>query len=268
MQIVRPCALDVFAVPFPQGDRSARKVQRVIRPAGAKANNDRKQSRRVMNRSLIGTIVLMLLLPATQLAGQADAGPSAQARIEAARQRIIASGVPVGLIDQRIAEGRAKGATSERIAEVVERRVEALLSAGAALRPTVARPSAAELGAGADALEAGIPADALRRAVADARVDDRAIALAVLTYLYRERGLPVETALQNVREAAAQGPAALRDLPARAADRARGAGAGASGPPAGRGRVPGERNAGARGNPGNRGNPDPRPNEPGGPRNP
>jgi hypothetical protein len=202
----------------------------------------------------MGAIALMLLLP-TGTAGQipgsgfrdAAAGANAEARIEAARQRVAASGLPVVLLDQRIAEGRAKGVPLNRIAEVVERRANALLAAGNALRPTVAAPSAAELGAGADAVEAGIPADALRRVIADARSDDRAVALAVLTFLHSQRGLPVETALERVREAAARGPAALRDLPARAA-----AARGGAGPPAnGRVRAPGERIPRARPNAGN-----------------
>jgi hypothetical protein len=205
-----------------------------------------------MTRLLWIPMVVSLLVP-TQLSGQ-----TTEARIEAARRRVSDSGLPVLLLDQKIAEGRAKGIPAQRIAEAVERRANALLQAGNALRPAVQAPSTAELSAGADAVEAGIPVNALRLAIAEARAEDRAVAIAVLTFLHRERGLPVATALARVREAAARGPAALRDLPARA-----GAGRGATrpnqpgataGPPAGAGRLraPGERLPGNRPGDGNR----------------
>jgi hypothetical protein len=109
----------------------------------------------------------------------------------------------------------------------------------------VARPTRAELSAGADAVEAGIPPHILGRIVSAARSSDRAVAMAVLTYLHREEGIPVEAALDRVTAAMAQGPQALRDLPARSAAAAatarRGPGAaGAAGrPPADANRQPG-----------------------------
>jgi len=156
--------------------------------------------------------ILGVLLSASPLASQRP-----EVRIEAARARLEASGLPVTLIDERVAEGRAKGIPLARIAEAIERRSGALLRAGEALRPAVDRPSLAELSAGADAVEAGIPPEALRRVIARARAADRAVALAVLTFLHRQQGLPIETALERVAEAAGRGPDALRDLPARTA---------------------------------------------------
>jgi hypothetical protein len=173
-----------------------------------------------MNR-LLTFVVLTLVLPASLV------GQTPQERIEAARNRVTQQGLPVGPLDDRINEGRAKGVPLDRIADAVERRAAALEGAGAALRSSGAATPTAELAAGADAIEAGIPLEALRAVVADARFEDRPVAIAVLTYLHREQGLPVETALERVRQAMARGPDALRDLPAQAA-----AGRGRQSPPA------------------------------------
>jgi hypothetical protein len=155
-------------------------------------------------------VVLAVVSPVITLA------QAPEARIEAAKARTAERGLPVSLLEDRVNEGRAKGVPLDRIAEAVERRETALAAAGEALRPTAPSISSAELAAGADAIEAGIPAEALRAVVAGARSEDRPVALAVLTYLHREEGLPVDRALERVAQAMARGPDALRDLPAQA----------------------------------------------------
>jgi hypothetical protein len=164
-------------------------------------------------------------------------GQDPGSRIEAARQDVERAGIPVSLIDARVAEGRAKGVPLDRIATVVERRAMLLMEAREAM--AVAQTlSAAELGAGADALDAGIGRGVLRDVIEGARSEDRAVAIAVLTYLHREAGVPVGQALQRVREAMGEGPEALRNLPGRAAAaqgrRGPPEGVGAGGPPGGR----------------------------------
>jgi hypothetical protein len=193
----------------------------------------------LMKKSILLVAMGMLLLP-SMLTAQTP-----EARIEAARTRIISLGYPASLLDERVAEGRAKGVPIERVATAVERRADALQAAGSAIRPLVAQPSAAELSAGADAVEAGIPANMLAGVISGARSSDRAVAMAVLTYLHREEGIPVDVALERVAAAMAQGPQALRDLPARsaaaAANARRGAGApGSARSPSGANRQPGQ----------------------------
>jgi hypothetical protein len=155
---------------------------------------------------------LGLALASTSAAAQQGAA----ARIETAKRSIAAAGIPASLLETRIAEGRAKGIPLDRIAAVVERRAAALVEARRGMAGARGL-GAADLGAGADAVEAGIDADAIRSVIAGAREQDRPVAIAVLTYLHRERGLPVDQALARVRAAMAKGPDALRSLPAKAA---------------------------------------------------
>jgi hypothetical protein len=163
----------------------------------------------------------------------------------------------VGLLEDRVAEGRAKGGPMDRIALAVERRAEALATAQSAMRPVAPRLSNADLVAGANAVESGIPAGALRQVVQNARAEDRPVAISVLTFLHLEQGMPVEQALDRVTEALARGPEALRNLPAQAAAARRGPPADRPGPVGGAGRPdqpgppsgvpgPGQRPGGAR----------------------
>lgn len=181
-----------------------------------------------MKASLVLILFTLVLSPA---AVAAQATPAA--RIDAARRGLAAAGVPTSLLDNRIAEGRAKGVSMERIAAVVERRAAALTAASRAMDGNRVGPG--ELSAGADAIEAGIDAGSLRSVIAASPDNDRPVAIAVLTYLHRERGLPVGQALARVKAAIRQGPEALRTLPAEAAANARRGGApnGSNQPPAG-----------------------------------
>lgn len=189
----------------------------------------------------IVTLALALVLAPASLGAQ----QSPEARIDAAKRRAQDAGVPAALLENRVAEGRAKGVPMDRIAAAVERRAASLVRAGEVLRgaPGVTE---ADLSAGADAVEAGIGEEPLRQVIARARTGDRPVAIAVLTYLHRERGLPVGQALARVSTALEAGPEALRELPAQARgngpDPARGGGRpagvgggrpdGAGGPPA------------------------------------
>ncbi len=201
-------------------------------------------------------------------------------------ERVRGAGLTVELLEVRVAEGRAKNVPAERIADVVERRAEALIAASEVLRGLSSRIPATELAAGADAVEAGIPPSAIRQVAREARAEDRQIAISVLTYLHRERALPLDVAIQNVSAALQRGSAALRELPSAGAssggDRSRneGRGEGAGGSPAasgssGAGRQPGggppagvpgpeNRGGGAAENPGRGGGSGPNPSD-GGP---
>lgn len=162
------------------------------------------------------TAAVLVVLALAPLSLVAQGTGSAAQRIEAARARAAQAGIPVELLDNRIAEGRAKGASEERIAQVVERRAAGLTRAQAALARSGSRPSGAELSAGADAMDAGVDGEALRAVASAARAEDRPVALAVLGELVRQ-GVPVEDALARVTAALQKRGDALASLPQQAA---------------------------------------------------
>lgn len=175
----------------------------------------------------IGGAVMILALTGADLATAQVQPP--QDRINTALARARQVGIPVALLESKIAEGKAKGVSMERIAAAVERREAALEKASQALR---GQPDAASsLSVGADAVESGV-SEAVLKAVADnARRDRRNVAIAVLTELVQQGDVP-EAALERVRDALKHGPDALANLPAEAAAARRG-GTGAAGQPGG-----------------------------------
>jgi hypothetical protein len=144
----------------------------------------------------------------------AAAAQTPQARIDAALARATDAGIPVALLQSKIAEGRAKGVSLDRIAAAVERRGVALEHARDVLRGP-REVDQAGLGIAADAVEAGIGDAALAAVAESAPRDRRAVAIAVLTELV-SRGRSQETALNQVRDALKKGPEALANLPAQA----------------------------------------------------
>ncbi len=155
-----------------------------------------------------------------------------QQRIDAVRRRAESAGIPVALLDSKVAEGRAKGVPLDRIAVAVERRFASLGRAREAMAhaPRGAPVSAADLSVGADALESGVAPAVLGRLAVAAPGDRRAVAIVALTQLVAQ-GESSERALARVTSALQRGPEALRRLPGEAAaERGRG-----NGPPPGRG---------------------------------
>jgi hypothetical protein len=165
----------------------------------------------------IGGAVMILVLTGAGLAAAQVQPP--QDRINTALARARQVGIPVALLESKIAEGKAKGVSMERIALAVERRQAALEKASQALR---GQPNAASsLSVGADAVESGV-SEAVLKAVADnAPRERRNVAIATLTELVRQGDVP-EAALARVRDALARGPDALANLPAQAAAARRG----------------------------------------------
>jgi hypothetical protein len=165
----------------------------------------------IMRKTML-TVVAMLLLPHA-LAAQAP-----EQRLEQARQRVQAAGIPVALLESKVAEGRAKGVPMERIAAAVEARAQALVRAKETMRHR-GDVTAPELGLGADALQSGV-SEAVLAAVTDrARGEHRAVAIAALTQLVQMGQVP-EHALERVTAALQRGPEALLNLPAQAAEAA------------------------------------------------
>ena len=134
-----------------------------------------------------------------------------QERINTALARARQVGIPVALLESKIAEGKAKGVSLDRIAVAIERRQAALERASQAMRGQT--DAAASLAVGADAIESGVNETVLK-AVADSSPRDRRnVAIAALTELVHQGQAP-EAALERVRDALKRGPDALTNLPA------------------------------------------------------
>jgi hypothetical protein len=150
----------------------------------------------------------------------------------------------VSLLESKVAEGKAKGVSLDRIAAAIERRESNLERASQVMKGQQGTGDA-ELSVAADALESGV-SDAVLKAVSEsAPRDRRAVAIAALTQLVQLGHVP-EAALERVRQALKKGPEALLNLPAEAGrgrgrgnevapvpDAATGRGNAGAGPPAG-----------------------------------
>ena len=158
----------------------------------------------------------LLVLFALLAVAPALAAQTPEERIGAARSRVTAAGIPDSLLNGRVALGKARGISMERIAASVERRAAALTAAQQAMGGPARELTPAELNAGADAIQARVPAATLRALTDRAQAADRAVAIAVLAQLHRD-GLPVAEALERVTAALGKGPDALRTLPAEVA---------------------------------------------------
>ena len=163
-----------------------------------------------MRSALIGAALLTVFVRADAAMAQ-----TAQERIDAATAHAREAGIPVTLLESKVAEGKAKGIPMDRIAAAVERREVAIEKASQALR---GRPDvgAADLSVGADAIETGVSAAVLKAIADSAPRDRRVVAIAALTELVREGHVP-EAALDRVKDALKRGPDALANLPAEAA---------------------------------------------------
>jgi hypothetical protein len=147
----------------------------------------------------------------------AATSPAAQARVDAALQTALDAGIPVALLERKIAEGKAKGVPMERIAAAVEARTEALLRAREAMaRAQLRNATEGDLSVGADAVQAGVSDAALAEIARSAPTERRAVAIAVLTELVALGHAP-ERALLQVQTALRRGPEALVNLRAEAA---------------------------------------------------
>jgi hypothetical protein len=158
-------------------------------------------------RILVGAMVLAL-------APAALAAQTPEQQIEAALGRAQQAGIPVSLLESRIAEGKAKGVSSERIAAAVAARLAGLERARTALqgRGTVTE---AELGLAGDAVQAGVSEAVLGELATLVQGERRGAAIAALTELVATGHVP-EHALARVMEALQRGPEALANLPEQA----------------------------------------------------
>lgn len=166
-------------------------------------------------RLILGLVLALAAIPAPAQA------QNPQQRIDAAKRLAETRGLPVTLLDSKVAEGRAKGVPLDRIAVAVERRVESLTRARDAMlaAPRTAPVTHGDLSVGADAIEAGVDPAVLGRLTTAAPANQRAVAISVLTQLVAN-GESSDRALARVT-ALLRDPEALRRLPGEA-DAARG----------------------------------------------
>ena len=158
-----------------------------------------------MTRTPLTLITLAILVtPAAQ--AQESARARAQrtlpadvfASVSALAAEGSSSGIPGGPLFNKALEGVAKRVPMDRLMPAIEALAGRLGRARNALGPSAAVPL---LVAGADALQRGLPADALR--ALDSEATRSPTAVLVLTELH-ETGVPTDRALQVLREATAQ----------------------------------------------------------------
>lgn len=158
------------------------------------------------------TVVTVAALLTFAVRADAALAQTAQERIDAATGRAQQAGLPLTLLESKIAEGRAKGVPMDRIAAAIERREASLERANQALRSR-GDVSTADLAVAADAVESGISVSVLQALAESAPRQRRVVAIAALTELVR-RGTGPDAALSRVQDALKRGPDALANLPA------------------------------------------------------
>ncbi|HEX2218859.1 MAG TPA: hypothetical protein VHG35_08645 [Gemmatimonadales bacterium] len=180
-----------------------------------KAESDTTHFKELTMRSKTLYLAAALVLSPAALYAQ-----DANARVEAALEGAVEAGIPVSLLEQKIAEGKAKGVPMERIAVAVETRLEALTQARDAMtKAGIEGATAGELSVAADAVQGGVSQTALATVSQRSSGDNRAVAIAVLTDLVA-MGHASEQALVRVERALARGPEALANLRAESAGQA------------------------------------------------
>jgi hypothetical protein len=158
-------------------------------------------------KSWAALITALVTLPMAAMA------QTPEQRIDTAKNHAEQAGVPVSLLESKIAEGRAKGVPLDRIATAVESRLRSLEQARSAMKRAANDVDAAQLSVGADAIGAGVSEAVLEKITASTGRDRRAVAVAALTQLVSQ-GVAPEAALLRVQDALAQGPQALANLAA------------------------------------------------------
>ena len=187
-----------------------------------------------MKRVLKGTTMYRIRMMVTALllaaagAGAADAQESGFARARAALtgnagvrfeetvRNARANGLPTEPLIAKALEGVAKGVPADRVAVAVRQLAVSLGHANALLRIDGRAAAAADIEATADALQRGLPENAVRSLRADARPDE-SIALSVhaLADLH-QRGVPVAVGLDVIGAWRGRGadPQRLAEIPA------------------------------------------------------
>jgi hypothetical protein len=161
-------------------------------------------------------LMMALALVPVGTAAQQE-GTGAEARVQAVMDAAARSEIPLDLLQSKIAEGRAKGVSMDRIATALEARLKGLTHAQEVLSSGgVTAPSEGDLAVTADALEAGVSEAALLQIQNTAPGERRMVATAVLSALVQLGHVP-EEALSRVQAAMERGPDGLANLRAETA---------------------------------------------------
>lgn len=155
-------------------------------------------------------LVAALLLPAAVTA------QTAEERIDAALVQAEEAGIPLALLESKLAEGHAKGIAMEQVAMAVERRLEGLSRARDAMARGADDLDAAQISVGADALELGVDEVVLEEIATTTPRERRTVAVAALSHLVAQ-GVAPEEALVQVNDALSRGVDALANQPGVAA---------------------------------------------------
>jgi hypothetical protein len=168
----------------------------------------------MFRRRMLSLAAALVITPAALFAqdSTAAAGTTADARVAMALDAAVEAGIPVSLLERKVAEGKAKGVPMARIAAAVEKRLDALTDARDALtKAGLESTTEGELSVAADAVQAGVSQTALLTITRRAPEASRAVAIAVLTDLVAQ-GQASEQAVARVESAVARGPEALANL--------------------------------------------------------
>ncbi len=158
------------------------------------------------------TLYLAALLALAPTALAAQDSTAAATRVTASLEAAAEAGIPVTLLERKVAEGKAKGVSMTRIAAAVEARLVALTRAREAMvNAGLASTTEGELSVAADAVQAGVSGTALATISRSAPDERRAVAIAVLSELVAA-GHSSNQALAQVQGALAGGPEALGNL--------------------------------------------------------
>lgn len=176
------------------------------------------------------TLYLAALLALAPAALAAQDSTRADTRVNASLEAAAEAGIPVALLERKVAEGKAKGVPMERIAAAVEARLAALTRAREAMVDAgLNSTTEGELSVAADAVQAGVSGTALATISRSAPDERRAVAIAVLSELVAA-GRTSNQAVAQVQTALSAGPEALANLRTGAvAGASAGVGAGAGG---------------------------------------
>jgi hypothetical protein len=165
-----------------------------------------------MRCNMLSLAAVLALAPVALSAQDSTAATGNGARVEAALETAVEAGIPVSLLERKVAEGKAKGVPMERIAGAVEKRLDALMTARDAMtKAGLQSTTEGELSVAADAVQGGVSHTALATISQTAPQDRRTVAIAVLTDLVA-LGHASDRALTQVQTALSRGPEALANL--------------------------------------------------------
>ena len=165
-------------------------------------------------RHMLTLAAALVVAPAALFAQDSTAagGNTADARLATALDAAVEAGIPVSLLERKVAEGKAKGVPMARIAAAVEQRLDALTAARDALtKAGLESTTEGELSVAADAVQAGVSQTALLAISRRAPDESRAVAIAVLAELVAQ-GQASDQAVARVEAAIARGPEALANF--------------------------------------------------------